>query len=87
MALAVRINYQAHGRDPTKMADVSRRWLPRVPSDVWDQSIAYRLKDGKPVIYSLGPDGKDDAGRPTDPFKPTKGDLVFGKLTRRLNQK
>jgi hypothetical protein len=88
VALAVRMHYLEHGRYPGRLSDISKKWLPAVPTDLWDQPIAYRLKGGQPVIYSLGPDGKDDGGRPADPIglTPTsRGDLVFGKMSHRLS--
>ena len=88
VALAVRMHYLEHGRYPARLAEVSRRWLPEVPRDLWDQPIAYHLKNGRPVIYSLGPDGKDDGGQPADPIDltpATRGDLVFGHLSHHLH--
>jgi hypothetical protein len=90
VALTVRAELFKHGRYPARLADVSRRWLPAVPRDTWDQPIAYRLKGGHPVVYSLGPDGKDDGGVVADPTTvtaTTRGDLVLGHLSRRLRQR
>src|SRR5207245_1249906 len=89
VALAVRMYYLEHGRYPGRVSEISKKWLPAVPIDLWDQPIAYRLKDGQPIIYSLGPDGKDDGGRPADPIGLTpgsRGDLVFGKMSHRLQR-
>ena len=88
VALAVRIYALEHGRYPTRLSDVSKKWLPAIPVDLWDQPVVYRLKNGQPVIYSLGPDGMDDGGKPADPIGLTpssRGDLVFGKLSHRLS--
>lgn len=90
VALAVRLHYLEHGRYPVRPREISPQWLSQIPRDLWDQPIAYRLKDGKPLIYSLGPDGKDDGGKPADPidFTPaSKGDLVLGRLSRRLRSR
>jgi hypothetical protein len=87
VALAVRMDYLEHGHYPGHLSAISKKWLPSVPTDLWDQPIAYRLKDGQPIVYSLGPDGKDDGGRPADPIGLTpgsRGDLVFGEMSRRL---
>jgi hypothetical protein len=89
VALAVRMHYLQHGRYPARLSDISREWLPAIPVDLWDQPIAYRLRNSQPVIYSLGPDGKDDGGRAADPITltpATRGDLVFGKMSHRLRQ-
>ncbi len=83
VALAVRMHYLEHGRDPARQTDISRRWLPSVPQDTWDQPIAYHLRDNRPLIYSLGSDGKNDGGRPVAaaPLTPAvSGDLPFDRL-------
>lgn len=84
VALAVRMHRLTHGRYPAHLADISPRWLPSVSRDLWDQPVAYRLRNGRPVIYSLGPDGVDDGGRainPTDLRPRDRGDLVFGRIS------
>lgn len=89
VALAVRGHYLQYGRYPDRLRAISKQWLPAIPRDQWDQPIAYRLKNGLPVIYSLGPDGKDDGGQPADAsgLSPTtRGDLVFGRLTQPLRK-
>src|SRR5262249_22510518 len=62
VARPVRMHFLTHARYPSRLGETSTRWLPAVPRDLWDQPIAYRLRDGEPVVYSLGPDGKDDGG-------------------------
>jgi hypothetical protein len=84
-ALAVRLHFLAHGRYPTRLEEISPEWLPDHPRDVWDQPVAYRLKKGQPVVYSLGADGRDEGGRAVEPaslLQGKPGDLVFGKLAR-----
>jgi hypothetical protein len=83
VALAVRLYRLHHGSYPTDLGAIERQWLAVIPVDQWGQPVGYRLKGGKPVIYSLGPDGKDDGGlaanvRHLD--KTARGDLVFGRL-------
>jgi hypothetical protein len=90
VALAVRMHYLQHGRYPAHLTDISKQWLPAVPTDLWDQPIAFRLKNGQPIIYSLGPDGKDDGGLPIDATRltpTTRGDLVFGLMSHRLHRR
>jgi hypothetical protein len=89
VALAVRMRYLQHGRYPASLSEISQQWLPAIPIDHWNQPIAYRLKKGQPVIYSVGPDGKDDGGQRMDPIDlspVSRGDLVFGHLTRHLKK-
>jgi hypothetical protein len=83
VALAARLYHREHGRYPATLLDIGREWLPAVPVDFWGQPVAYRLRNGQPLIYSLGPDGKDNGGLAANPFDlhpGTRGDLVFGKL-------
>jgi hypothetical protein len=45
--------------------------------------VVYRLTSGKPLVYSLGPDGKDNGGLAANVRhlgKTPPGDLVFGQL-------
>jgi hypothetical protein len=38
--------------------------LPAVPPDRYDgKPLRYQLVDGKPLVYSIGSDRDDDAGR------------------------
>jgi hypothetical protein len=83
VTLAVRLYRLEHGRYPADLRAIDRPRLPTVPVDQWGQPVAYRLKGGKPFIYSLGPDGKDDGGLAANVRhlgKTARGDLVFGKL-------
>jgi hypothetical protein len=83
VALAVRLFRLQHGRYPTDLKVIERQWLPAVPTDQWGQPVAYRLKSLKPLIYSWGPDGKDDGGLAANVRHlgaTACGDLVFGKL-------
>jgi hypothetical protein len=64
VALAVRAHRKERGRYPRALNEIDRKWLPEVPTDLWRRPIAYRLKGGRPVVYSFGPDGKDDGGTP-----------------------
>jgi hypothetical protein len=52
-------------------------------TDPWGQPIHYRLKQGQAVIYSVGPDARDDDGKPVrlrDLAHWKTSDLVFGML-------
>jgi hypothetical protein len=83
VALAVRLYHLHHGSYPADLGAIERHWLTVIPVDQWDQHVGYRLKGGKPLIYSLGPDGKDDGGQDAnvrDLDKTARGDLVFGRL-------
>jgi hypothetical protein len=82
-ALAVRLFRLEHGRYPRRLRELGPRLLPQIPEDAWDQPIAYRLRDGHPVIYSLGRDGVDNGGSavyPATMILHGQGDAVWGKL-------
>jgi hypothetical protein len=63
VALAVERYRRAKGRWPVSLGDLKPDLLVAVPLDPFDGALLrYRqLKDGA-VIYSVGPDGKDDGG-------------------------
>jgi hypothetical protein len=58
VALAVRMHRLERGRYPARLEEISRRWLPAVPRQADGTQIGYELRGGKPVVYSLGGDGK-----------------------------
>jgi hypothetical protein len=83
VALAVRLYHLTHHRYPKELGEIPRSMLPEIPVDVWGQPIHYRLKNGRPLVYSAGADGKDEGGKAVDPsthIRGRGGDLVFGKL-------
>jgi hypothetical protein len=51
------------GRLPATLAELSPELLPRVPVDrMTGEPLHYRVKDGKPIVYSVGDDKDDDGG-------------------------
>jgi hypothetical protein len=53
------------------------KYLDEVPADPFDGNpLRMSAKDGGVLIYSIGPDGKDDGGAPLD-RKHQTGDIVF----------
>jgi hypothetical protein len=89
VALAAREHQLQQGRLPNRLNQISRRWHSEAPQDPWGQAIRYRVSSGKPVVYSLGPDGKDDGASASNPRDTIiAGDLVFGSLyDRRWNRR
>jgi hypothetical protein len=66
-----------HGKYPEKLGELVPEFVPDVPADPYDgRPLRLRRADGGLVLYSLGRDRKDDAGRPWDADK-QEGDLVF----------
>ncbi len=65
--LAVRAFCATERRCPTSLAALVPAYLPTVPVDPFDSSgrpLRLVLRDGEYVVYSVGPDGKDDGGPP-----------------------
>jgi hypothetical protein len=64
VALALELWRRRHGAWPTALEKLVPTLLPAVPPDRADgQPLRYALRDGKPVLYSLGQDRDDDGGR------------------------
>jgi hypothetical protein len=48
--------------------------LPALPIDRYDgQPLRYTIRDGKPLLYSIGVDRNDDGGHPTNPAESAAG--------------
>jgi len=64
-ALAMRLYEVEQGRRPEALNDLVPAYLPAVPADPFSADgapIRYAPDKDKPVLYCLGPDGKDDGG-------------------------
>jgi hypothetical protein len=71
-ALAIRLYEVDHGRRPASLNDLVPEYLPAVPRDPFaaeDRPITYAPDAAPPVLYSVGEDALDDAGR----FELTQG--------------
>jgi hypothetical protein len=64
--LAVRLHEREYGQPPRELAElVSAKILPAVPLDPFrQQPLLYRSTNQPWLLYSVGPDGKDDGGAP-----------------------
>jgi hypothetical protein len=76
-----------HGRYPARLADLAPAVLSSVPNDPFtEQPFDYRATGPSYLLYSLGPDRRDNGGTPI-PFlqlnAQATGDLVAGKLYQR----
>ncbi|HEX5444821.1 MAG TPA: hypothetical protein VFW87_13370 [Pirellulales bacterium] len=68
VAIALELWHRRHDAWPTSLDQLLPDLLPSVPSDRYDgQPLRYTLRDGKPILYSVGVDRNDDGGRPSDP--------------------
>jgi hypothetical protein len=78
-ALAAERYRRAKGRWPETLDDLKGEYLREVPSDPFDgRPLRYRKDDEGVVVYSVGPDGKDDGGDRTRLNNPGPGaDIGF----------
>jgi len=66
VAIAAELYRREHGAYPARLQDIPVSILPSIPPDAFDGNpLRYTLRDGKPLIYSIGTDRKDDGGRPS----------------------
>ena len=68
IGLALKIYKAEHGKYPATLAELVPGVIASLPDDPFALSGAfkYRLEKDKYVLYSVGPDGKDDGGTPID---------------------
>ena len=63
ITLALAAYHTEHSEFPENLASLSPRYLPDVPIDRFSHSaLQYKKADQGYVIYSFGPDGRDDSG-------------------------
>jgi hypothetical protein len=76
--LALRCYQSEQGRVSARLNDLVTNYLSRVPPDPFSaQSLIYRPQGTNWLLYSVGPDGVDDGGRPAGRGWPVKGDIRF----------
>ncbi len=64
-AVGIELYRREHGEAPPSLEALAPRYLPSVPVDPWSGvAVRYRVTAEGPVLYSVGPDGDDDGGRP-----------------------
>jgi len=92
VALALHAYRLEHGNYPPSLVELVPSHLQNLPDDPFalHGSFDYRNEGEKFVLYSIGPDGKDDSGKPIDNPKYTdshyrlqvqsesQGDIVAG---------
>lgn len=67
VALALTLYHRRHGEWPRSLDALVPDLLPAVPADRYTgEPLKYRLIEGEPVVYSVGPDLKDNDGRPVE---------------------
>ncbi|MDO8588438.1 MAG: hypothetical protein Q7T82_15530 [Armatimonadota bacterium] len=95
VTLALRAYRLEHGKYPASLAEIAPGYLKKIPNDPFAAGgpLKYKPTGGKYVLYSLGPDCKDNGGAsiggPVTPTVPldhrtryaqadSKGDMVAG---------
>jgi hypothetical protein len=68
IAFALQAYHADQGMYPDKLNDLVPRYLKRIPGDLFALSgpLRYRRDGSQYILWSIGPDGKDDGGRPLD---------------------
>jgi hypothetical protein len=63
------------GSYPAKLADLTPKYVAKLPQDIFnnDADLKYRVENGGYLLYSVGPNGKDDGGRGRDDCKNNEG--------------
>jgi hypothetical protein len=75
--LAVHGYAAKNGKLPSSLSELVPAWLPSVPIDpLGNAPLVYRVTTNSFVLYSVGPDGKDDQGKPLKRGEVQTGDLL-----------
>jgi hypothetical protein len=63
VAIALQLYHRREGTWPASLNQIVPGLLPRVPVDQFDgKPLRYRLIEGRPNVYSVGPNRQDDGG-------------------------
>ena len=75
VALALRAYHEDKQAYPATLAELAPTYLKRLPDDPFalKGGFRYRKQGEKFVLYSVGPDAKDDGGKPIDEPEKSKG--------------
>ncbi|MCS7168459.1 MAG: hypothetical protein RMI91_07570 [Gemmatales bacterium] len=81
IGLALEIYRSEKGQFPQRLQDLVPQYLPNVPKDIFSgQDPIYIRNDRGYLLYSVGPNSKDDGGRTEDDMSP--GDDIRITLAR-----
>ena len=76
--LALRCYQSEQGHPPARLDELATNYLSHVPEDPFSgQPLVYRAQGTNWLLYSVGPDGVDDGGKPLGRGLASKGDLFF----------
>jgi hypothetical protein len=82
-SFALRAYALEHGRYPATLKELVPSYLNAVPTDPFStgKALRYTLSGKRYLLYSIGPDGKDDGGNPSTDrtiSQTSRGDIVAG---------
>ena len=66
MALAIRLYQLDHGQRPESLSDLVPRYLEALPPDPFaadGRTLGYQPNAVRPILFSVGEDGRDDGGK------------------------
>jgi tRNA A-37 threonylcarbamoyl transferase component Bud32 len=64
IAMAIHTFQDAHGRWPMSLDEALANGVdPPVSREYYDRDFVYRIVEGRPLLYAVGPNGVDDGGR------------------------
>ena len=76
--LALRCYQSDQGHPPARLGELATIYLSHVPEDPFSgQPLVYRAQGTNWLLYSVGPDGVDDGGKPIGRGLAGKGDLFL----------
>ncbi|HLH56244.1 MAG TPA: hypothetical protein VKY92_21835 [Verrucomicrobiae bacterium] len=76
--MALRCYQSDHHNMPANLDQLVPQYLSRVPPDPFnEQPFRYKTTAGQWLVYSVGPDGADDGGKPITKNSGTNGDITY----------
>lgn len=76
--LALRCYQSDNGHPPARLDDLVTNYLSKMLRDPFSgKQMIYRPQGTNWLLYSVGPDGVDDGGRPAGRGRQAKGDILF----------
>jgi len=83
LAFALAAYQRDHGRYPINLEALAPKYLPQVPQDIFTgKPLIYRRSEHGYLLYSFGPNGRDDQGRWFDDDPPGDDPSVRMPLPR-----